>query len=76
MTPRLVTVATFNQPIEAHVVKGRLESEGIETFLADEHVISMNPFYSNAVGGVKVQVAEEDVEEALKILGTDVEESS
>ncbi len=71
MTLRLVTIATFNLPIEAHIVKGRLESEGIEVFLADEHTIAMNPFYSAMVGGVKLQVAETDVDEALRILGGD-----
>lgn len=68
MAERLVTVATFNQPTEAHILKGRLEAEGIPCFLGDEHIIAAQPLYSIAVGGVKLQVTEGDVEEALEML--------
>lgn len=69
MSNKWVTIATVSQPLDAHVLKGKLEAEGIEAFLADENIVSMNFLYSNAVGGVKVQVDEEDVEEALQIIG-------
>ncbi|MFD1188301.1 putative signal transducing protein [Pontibacter rugosus] len=68
MAERLVTIATFNEATEAHIVKGRLESEGILCFLGDEHIIGAQPFYSAAVGGVKLRVTEQDVEEAQAIL--------
>jgi hypothetical protein len=68
MAERLITVATFSQPTEAHILKGRLEAEGIPCFLGDEHIISAQPLYSVAVGGVKLQVTEGDVEEALEML--------
>lgn len=68
MAERLVTIATFNEPTEAHILKGRLESEGILCFLGDEHIIGAQPFYSAAVGGVKLRVTENDVEEARAIL--------
>lgn len=64
----LVTVATFTYPHEAAILKGRLESEGIECFSKDENTISAQPFYSNAIGGVKIQVKESDVERANKIV--------
>jgi len=69
MPNQLITVATFSQPMEAHVLKGRLEAEGITAYLLDENIVSINILYSNAVGGVKVQVDEADVEAALKIVG-------
>ena len=65
---RLVTVATFSYPTQAYVPKARLEAEGIRVFLADEQTITMNWLYSNAIGGVKLQVREPDVERALEIL--------
>ena len=68
MAERLVTIATFNEATEAHILKGRLESEGILCFLGDEHIIGAQPFYSAAVGGVKLRVTEQDVEEAQAIL--------
>lgn len=64
----LVTVATFNNPLEAHIICGRLESEGIECFLADENIVAANWLYANAVGGVKVQVRREDAHVAHSIV--------
>lgn len=36
--------------------------------MKDELIAQVNPFYSNAVGGVKLQVKESDLELALEIL--------
>jgi DNA-directed RNA polymerase subunit RPC12/RpoP len=68
MPERLITIATFNEVTEAHILKGRLESEGILCFLGDEHIVGAHPFYAVAVGGVKLKVTENDVEEAKAIL--------
>lgn len=68
MENKLVVLKTFNSLAEAYVFKGRLESEGILCFLHDEQIVNMNPFYSQAVGGVKLKVPEDQIEEALKIL--------
>ncbi|MBD1396884.1 DUF2007 domain-containing protein [Pontibacter sp. JH31] len=69
MSERLVTVATFSQPTEAYILKGRLEAEGIPCFLGDEHIIAAQPLYSVAVGGVKLQVTEGDEQEAREMIG-------
>lgn len=66
---KLVTIKTFTYPHEAYIVRGKLESEGIETFMKDELTVQVHNFYSNAVGGVKLQVLEKDVEKASSILG-------
>lgn len=68
MAERLITIATFNELTEAHIIKGRLEAEGILCFLGDEHIVGVQPFYSLAVGGVKLKVPEQDVEEARAVL--------
>jgi hypothetical protein len=68
MAERLITVATFSQPTEAHILKGRLEAEGIPCFLGDEHIIAAQPLYSVAVGGVKLRVTEGDEEEARAMI--------
>jgi DNA-directed RNA polymerase subunit RPC12/RpoP len=68
MPEKLVTIATFSKAIDAHLSKTRLESEGIECLIADEYIVTMNWLYSNAVGGVKPQVKESDVERAIEIL--------
>ncbi len=63
-----VTIYTFSYPHEAAIIQGRLEADGIETFLKDELTVQTHNFYSNAIGGIKLQVWEEDVEVALAIL--------
>lgn len=65
---KVVIVAEFVYPHEAHIAKGILESEGIESFLKDELTVQVNNFYSNAIGGVKLQVMETDRDNALRIL--------
>ncbi len=63
-----ITIATFTYPHQAAILKGRLEEEGILCFLKDENTIAANPFYSNAVGGVKIQVREDDGVKAGEIV--------
>jgi hypothetical protein len=63
-----VTVAVFTLPHEYAVVKARMESEGIRCFARDEATVSAHPFYSNLVGGIKLQVLVADVEHAREIL--------
>ncbi len=51
------------------MAKAKLESEGIEVRLLDELTTQVHNFYSNAIGGVKLQVkvgAEETAREILK----------
>ncbi|MFQ5816331.1 MAG: DUF2007 domain-containing protein [Terriglobia bacterium] len=69
MAEKLVTIATFQQPIAAHLAKTKLESEKILCFVADEHMTRMFRFYSPFIGSIKLQVKESDVERALEILG-------
>lgn len=64
----MTTVARFQYTAEAIVIRGRLEAEGIKTFLADSHTIDTDPLVSNAIGGVKLQVRKEDEERAKAVL--------
>ncbi len=45
-------------PSELAVVKSKLESEGIECKVLDEHTVQVYNFLSQAIGGVRLQVAE------------------
>jgi DNA-directed RNA polymerase subunit RPC12/RpoP len=58
----------FQYSSEAIIYQGKLESQGIEVFMRDNHIIDSNPLYSNAVGGVKMFVKTEDFEKANEIL--------
>jgi DNA-directed RNA polymerase subunit RPC12/RpoP len=68
---KLVVVETFMYPHEANMAKGKLESHEIVCSLQDELTTQINNFYSNAIGGVKLVVREEDAEKAKEILNTD-----
>lgn len=63
-----VTVATFTWPTDAVVPRGLLEGEGIEVRMKDEMTVQVHNFYSQALGGVKLQVPEVEAERAREIL--------
>jgi hypothetical protein len=65
---KLITIGQYSQGAYAYIAKGKLESFGIKCILLDENLISINWLYSNAIGGVKLQVKSSDVERARKIL--------
>ncbi len=62
------SVAVFQYSAEAQIIKGRLEAEGIQVFLADNHTIDTDPLVSNAIGGVNLKVRNEDEKKALEVL--------
>lgn len=61
-------IRSFQYSYEAQIFKGKLESEGIEVYLRDDVFVDTNPFYSNAVGGVKLYVKRQDFTRAIKAL--------
>jgi hypothetical protein len=65
---KLVTIRQFRDVPEAYLAKGVLDSANIENFLFDANIVGMNWLWSNAVGGVKLRVREEDAEEAAALL--------
>ena len=67
-TDRIVIYETFTDPIEANIVKGLLESFGIECFLTEENMVTLNAMYSTAVGGIKLNVFEKDTDRISAIL--------
>jgi hypothetical protein len=70
----LVTISRYSMPYEAHIARARLDSEGIPAFVADEHTINMQWMYSNALGGVRLQVPESYAEAAIEVLAEDREQ--
>ncbi|MFW5886164.1 MAG: putative signal transducing protein [Bacteroidota bacterium] len=63
-----IIITTFTYPHEAHLAKAKLESEGINVQLRDEMTTQVHNFYSNAIGGVKFLVQENDYTNAYKLL--------
>jgi hypothetical protein len=64
----VVTVGTFDDALLAHIAKGRLEAEGIVSYIMDEHYIWANWSMSFALGGVKIRVKSEDAQSAKEVL--------
>lgn len=63
-----VLLNSYDNYIEAHIVMGRLEQENIRCHLQDEYTVTIDPFLSNAIGGIKLMVACVQAERALQIL--------
>ncbi|MBN0988921.1 DUF2007 domain-containing protein [Amphritea pacifica] len=53
------------------MAKARLDAEGIPVFVAEEYRVNMQWRYSNALGGVKVQVLLRFAKQAKTILAQD-----
>ena len=67
MNDSFTTLAVFEYSTEAHLIKAKLDSEGFRTMLMDEKTIDSDPLISQAIGGVKLQVHNDDLEKALAI---------
>lgn len=60
-------IATFPYSTEAQITKSKLEAEGITVMLLDEKTIDSDPLISQAIGGVKLLVSDDDFEKAVQI---------
>jgi hypothetical protein len=68
---KLVAVRRFRDLPDALLAKGLLDSENIKCFLSDENTVRMDWLWSNALGGVRLWVREEDVQQAVELLDHD-----
>jgi len=64
---QFVTIATVDQLPQAELMRCLLEDAGISCYIKDAY---MGSFISTAVGGIKVEVEREDVENAKKVLAS------
>jgi cell division septation protein DedD len=65
------TLASFIHPDQAHLLRARLEGNGIRAFVRDDNFVTLDFLASLAVGGVRVDVADEDYETAVALLAED-----
>lgn len=63
-----VVVSAHTVAIDAYIIKGRLEAEGIPAYTQDDQYVTMDWMMSHAIGGVKVAVPESHYDQALKVL--------
>ena len=67
MRDNYTILAVFEYSTEAQLIKSKLDSEGIETMLMDEKTIDADPIISQAIGGVKLLVNNNDLNKAVVI---------
>ena len=65
---QFVTVARFLVPTYAHIMRGRLEADGIPAIVADGNFVQNNTLVSVAAGGVRLQVPAAFAVEAREII--------
>jgi|SRR3569833_1207548 hypothetical protein len=63
-----ILLESFTNYIDAHILLGRLQEEGINCWLKDENTVTINPIWTGAVGGIKLMVAKEQKERAFELL--------
>ena len=70
-----ITVARFRDLPVAELARGKLEASGIPAFLADQDLVGIYWGYSNAIGGIRLQVPHELADEARDVLDADNSEA-
>jgi hypothetical protein len=68
MPDDLVTAAVFGDHTQAVAARIHLEAAGLPAFLADENVAGGLFHLATAVGGIKLQVPQSRLEEAIRLL--------
>ena len=67
-------VRRFRDLPEAMLAKGSLDSAGMECHLTDDNMVRLDWFISNLLGGAKLMVKPEDLEEARQLLDQPIPE--
>lgn len=63
-----IQVRSFDNYIEANIVMHMLQHHDINCHLKDEYTITIDPFLSPALGGMKLMVHESQLERALELI--------
>jgi hypothetical protein len=63
-----VPVASYTNYIDANIILGRLQEDGINCWLKDDNIVTLDPILTNAVGGIKLMVPATDAMKVLQIL--------
>jgi predicted RNA-binding Zn-ribbon protein involved in translation (DUF1610 family) len=63
-----IVAQVYTNYIDANIIMGRLEEEGINCWLKDENTVTIDPILTNAVGGIKLMVPESQADRAFDLL--------
>lgn len=71
---KFVIAAVYDNYISANLAQGLLENENINCWLKDELTVTVQPFLTQAMDGIKLMVAEPQLGRAMDILKRTKEE--
>jgi hypothetical protein len=63
-----IQIRSYDNYLYAHIVLAKLQDSGINCHLRDEYTITIDPLLSPALGGIKLMVAESQLDRALELL--------
>jgi len=63
-----VQIRAFDNYIYAHIALSMLQDAGINCHLKDEYTVTIDPFLSPALGGMKLMVHASQAQRALELL--------
>lgn len=72
----LATLVTFSTLAEAQVAKGMLEAAGVESWIADSETASAAWQMTPAMGGIRLQVARDEIDRARAVFDAEDEPSA
>jgi DNA-directed RNA polymerase subunit RPC12/RpoP len=65
---QFVPIRSFDSYITANIWLGKLQQEGIDCYLKDEFTVTIDPILSNAIGGIKLCVNEDQLQASLDLV--------
>ena len=71
---KLVPVEIYNNYVEANIVLGRLQNDGIDCWLLDENTATI--LTGNTIGGIKLVVPQSQAEKAKELITTYINEQN
>ena len=72
MEEKIITLASYPNITEASIVQGRLEDQGIETYVVDANMQVEDAVPGPSFGAVKLHIRESDAPRAMDIISTSV----
>ena len=63
-----IPIRSFDNYVYAHITLSMLQDAGINCHLENEHTITVDPFLSPALGGIKLMVHPSQVQRATELL--------
>lgn len=66
----IIVYHTYDNSIQANLVKTKLDAYGIPCFLSEENFGTIFPFKNQAFGGVRLHIFENDKTRVAEILNT------